>query len=199
MDREASGAAVQLPERRGAARQRLYSENDSHWGPLVPRWWHGAYTAAGGTAELHVLPPLGKDGHDVVALGVEHWRPLLDRFLTSLGYAPRALPPGAPRPTGFARLENIAAVPLVSPKCRELYATFLRQDVPRAFAIGRNGSCAYAAAQQDVMVKSAAHCAKLARLACKLYAVNDEVVWQPTASRQPARAGRTGRNRGAQR
>ena len=162
----------------------LYSENDRLWGPLVPRWWHGEYVAAGGTADLHMLPPLGEDGHGVVPLGGEHWRPLLDRFLTSLGYAPRGLPQGAPRPTGFAHLENISAVPLVSPKCRELYATFLRQDVPRAFAIGWNGSCAYAAAQQGVMVKSLAHCAELAKRACKLYAVNDEVVWKPPASRR---------------
>jgi dienelactone hydrolase len=169
----------------------LYSDNDRLWGPMVPRWWHGAYVAAGGTAELHILPPLGEDGHGVVALGSEQWRPLLDRFLTSLGYAPRRLPPGAPRPTGFARLDNVAAVPLVSRKCRKLYATFLRQDVPRAFVIGWNGSCAYAAAQQDVMAKSLAHCVKFAKRACKLYAVNDEVVWKPPASRRRARAAGT--------
>ena len=157
----------------------IYSENDRYWGSAVPRRWHAAYVAAGGTAALHMLPPLGEDGHDVIRLGGEHWRPLLDSFLTSLGYAPRKLPPGAPRPTGFAPLKNVAAVPLVSPRCRELYANFLQKDVPRSFAIGPNGSCAYFAGQHDVMAKSLARCAEFAKRACKLYAVNDEVVWKP--------------------
>jgi len=157
----------------------LYAENDRHWGPAVPRRWHAAYVAAGGTAEFHMLPPLGEDGHDVVALGGEHWRPLLDRFLASLGYAPRKAPPGAPRPTGYARVENVAALALVSPNCREIYATFLQKDVPRAFAIGPNGSCVYATGQPDVMVKSLGRCGEVATGACKLYAVNDDVVWVP--------------------
>jgi hypothetical protein len=58
-------------------------------------------------------------------------------------------------------------------------ATFLQKDVPRAFAIGPNGSCAYAAGQQDAMVKSLGRCAEVATGACSLYAVNDEVVWAP--------------------
>jgi dienelactone hydrolase len=156
----------------------LYSENDRFWGPTLPRLWHTAYVAAGGAAELHMLPPLGPDGHDVVALGGDHWRPLLDRFLTSLGYAPRKAP-GAPPPTGFARLDDIAAIPLVSPECRRIYATFLQKDIPRAFAIGPDGSCAFSHGRPDVMARSLARCAETAESACKLYAVNDEVVWRP--------------------
>ena len=157
----------------------FYSENDRYWGSRIPRQWHAAYVEAGGRAEFHMLPPFGEDGHDVVALGGEHWRPLLDRFLTSIGYGPRKLPPGAPQPTGFAALDDVAAVPLVSQQCREIYATFLKKDVPRAFAIGRNGSCAYYFGQQDVMAKSLARCLDYDKRPCRLYAINDEVVWQP--------------------
>jgi dienelactone hydrolase len=156
----------------------LYSENDRFWGPTLPRRWHTAYVAAGGVAELHMLPPLGQDGHDLMALGGDHWRPLLDRFLASLGYAPRKAP-GGPPPTGFARLDDVAAVPLISAECRQTYTNFLQKDIPRAFAIGPDGSCAFSAGRPDAMAKSLARCAEAAASACKLYAVNDDVVWRP--------------------
>jgi dienelactone hydrolase len=63
----------------------FYAENDRFWGAKLPRTWHAAYVEAGGTAELHMLPPLPGDGHGVVANGFEHWGPRLDRFLSSMG------------------------------------------------------------------------------------------------------------------
>jgi hypothetical protein len=157
----------------------FYAENDRYWGPSVPREWHASYVGAGGKAEFHMLPPLGEDGHNIISLGGEHWRPLLDRFLVSLGYAPRMPPPGAPPPSGFAPLEAVPPVARLSQKCRELYATFLGKEVPRAFAIAPNGGCAWFSGQLDVMGKSLARCQELTKLACKLYAVNDDVVWTP--------------------
>jgi dienelactone hydrolase len=157
----------------------FYAENDRYWGPRVPRTWHAAYVKEGGTAELHVLPPLGADGHDIVSLGGDLWRPMLDRFLVTLGYAPRKPPPDAPPPSGFAALEAPPTVSSISRRCREIYSDFLVKDVPRAFAIGPKGQCAYFAGQLDVIAKTMARCKEIAKTECKLYAVNDDVVWQP--------------------
>lgn len=160
----------------------LYSENDRYWGPRVPRDWHAAYIKAGGIAEFHMLPPLGDDGHNILNLGFERWRPLVDRFLVAAGYAPRKLPPDAPAPTGFAALEDTPAVSRISQRCRELYADFLKKDVSRAFAIGANGGCAYYAGQLDAMAKSLARCREVTKNECNLYAVNDAVVWSEPAT-----------------
>jgi dienelactone hydrolase len=159
----------------------FYSENDRLWGPRLPREWHTTYLKAGGRAEFHMLPAFGTDGHDMLALteATEHWRPLLDSFLVSIGYAPRKLSADAPAPTGFAALDDVGKVPLVSPRCRELYADFLKKDVQRAFAIGPNGACAYFAGQLGVMAKALARCADTAKAVCRLYAINDDVVWRP--------------------
>jgi hypothetical protein len=70
----------------------FYAENDRFWGAKLPRAWHAAYVEAGGTAEFHMLPPLPEDGHEIIGSGYEHWRPRLDHFLTSMGFAPRKLP-----------------------------------------------------------------------------------------------------------
>ena len=168
-----------------AARKRplpsiwIYSENDRLWGPRVPRDWHVAYVGAGGRAELHMLPPIGQDGHDIVDPGVTLWRPHLDRFLTTLGLDPRKPPPGSPPPSGFAGLEDVRSVPIVSNKGREGYKAFLEGDVPRAFAIGPDGSWTWVGGNPSAIEAVLARCRELAKTACKLYAVNDDVVWKP--------------------
>jgi hypothetical protein len=157
----------------------FYAENDGRYGPQVPRDWHAAFTRAGGKADLHVFPAIGEDGHDITALGATLWRPLLDRFLSEHGFSPRKPPPDSPPPSGFAPLQEIPSVSRLSARCREIYAEFLGKDVPRAFAIGPGGNCSYFAGQPDVIAKSLNRCRELGKQDCKLYAVNDDVVWQP--------------------
>jgi len=158
----------------------FYAENDRFWGAKLPRTWHTAYVGAGGTAEFHMLPPLREDGHGVVPYGFEHWPPRLDRFLSALGYAPRKLPWGAPQPTGFAPLERSPPVANLSAWCMGAYDRFLAlADLPRAFAISPNGGCTYSWGALDVMARTLARCHERYKEACKLYAVNDEVVWVP--------------------
>src|SRR5262249_52885316 len=141
----------------------FYAENDPLWGAKLPRAWHASYVEAGGTAEFNMLPPLAGDGHDVIRAGYRYWQPRLDGFLTSMGYAPRKLPPGAPQPTGFAPLEQSPPVPNLSASCLEFYDAFLKQDVPRAFAVSPKGGCASASSQPDVMARSLARCQESAK------------------------------------
>jgi len=157
----------------------FYAENDRFWGAKLARTWHGAYVEAGGTAEFQMLPPLQGDGHDVVAYGFQHWRSRLDAFLTSIGYAPRGLPWGAPQPTGFAPLNQPPPLANLLGWCRGAYDKFLQLDVPRAFAISTGGGCAYSWSALDVMARALAACQERYKEACKLYAVNDEVTWLP--------------------
>jgi invasion protein IalB/dienelactone hydrolase len=61
----------------------LYAENDSYFGPDIAKRMHEAFTAAGGNAEFHMLPPFGGDGHFLIdaAEGVPIWSPLVSKFL----------------------------------------------------------------------------------------------------------------------
>jgi hypothetical protein len=136
-----------------------------------------AYLKAGGTAELLMLPPLGNDGHDIIDPGIKLWRPQVDRFLTTLGFSPRKPPSGAPPPSSFANLEDVGSVPLVNDKGREGYKEFLESDVPRAFAIAANGAWAWVGGNRTALESVLARCGQVAKAACKLYAVNDDVVW----------------------
>ncbi|MDE5444263.1 dienelactone hydrolase [Bradyrhizobium sp. CSA207] len=61
----------------------FYIENDTFFGPALSKRMHDAFTAAGGRAEYHLMPPLGDEGHffigspDTIAI----WSPLVEKFL----------------------------------------------------------------------------------------------------------------------
>jgi dienelactone hydrolase len=61
----------------------IYSENDTFFGPELSRRMHEAYTTAGGSAEYHMLPPFGSDGHFLIdsADSIALWAPLVSAFL----------------------------------------------------------------------------------------------------------------------
>jgi pimeloyl-ACP methyl ester carboxylesterase len=61
----------------------IYAENDTFFGPALSKKMHEAYTSAGGSAEYHMLPPFGNDGHFLIgsADAIPLWAPLVSRFL----------------------------------------------------------------------------------------------------------------------
>ena len=61
----------------------IYVENDTFFGPDLSRRMHAAYTGAGGSAEYHLLPPFGSDGHFFIDSpdAIPQWSPLVSQFL----------------------------------------------------------------------------------------------------------------------
>jgi dienelactone hydrolase len=64
----------------------IYAENDSYFRPDLSKRLADAYRLAGGRAEYRLLPPVGKDGHDLIneREAVPLWAPLLERFLKAV-------------------------------------------------------------------------------------------------------------------
>jgi len=64
----------------------IYIENDTFFGPALSKRMHEAYTASGGSAEYHLLPPFGSDGHFLIDSpdAVPLWAPLVGSFLDNL-------------------------------------------------------------------------------------------------------------------
>jgi dienelactone hydrolase len=61
----------------------IYAENDTFFGPALSKKMHEAYTGAGGSAEYHMLPPFGNDGHFLIgsADAIPLWAPSVSQFL----------------------------------------------------------------------------------------------------------------------
>lgn len=97
-------------------------------------------------------------------------------------------------PTQFAKLEDAQAIPSVSSNCRDRYEAWLTHASPKAFAVGPKGNCGYTwgvraptAANPDLLKDPAERalvsCTRQGHGACKLYAIDDAVVWAPVSQK----------------
>jgi dienelactone hydrolase len=61
----------------------FYIENDTFFGPELSKRMHAAYTGAGGSAEYHLMPPFGNEGHFFIGSpdAIPQWSPLVSQFL----------------------------------------------------------------------------------------------------------------------
>ena len=68
----------------------LYAENDQFFAPSLSHRMYVAYTDAGAPAAYHLVPAVGSDGHQLIALkaGVPLWKDTVESFLKTLGVLP---------------------------------------------------------------------------------------------------------------
>ena len=187
----------------------FYGDNDSYWGPELPKVMHARYTAAGGKAKLMsfgIFEPGDAHGMFGHRAGLDIWLKPVEEFLRSIDMpvtvVPRTLSPTQKAALGpllntslreahpasrFAALAAVEAVPLVSDHCREIYRKWVAYEVPKAFAIGPTGQCGSSTSvtppkpgmPTDPAQRALATCEQIAKGACKLYAIDDDVVWKP--------------------
>jgi dienelactone hydrolase len=155
----------------------LYWRNDLSWGEQWPQRWAQAWREGGAPMTFHLLDAVGLDGHSGISIDMDRWVPLVETFLAQYGFTR----PGTierPRASGFAALNEVNRLP-GGPVARELYERrFLAAKPPRAFAIGPQGASGWAAGDW-AMGRALGLCQGRSGLACKLYAVDDDVVWAP--------------------
>jgi dienelactone hydrolase len=157
----------------------LYAENDKYWGAEWPRRWHAAYTMSGGKAEMTMFPPVGEDGHRLIDQGFALWRPVVDGFAAGLGFPPPRSAK-APPASNYAHVSDTSKLPFVKDSVKsDGYRKFLDADVPRAFAVSPGGAWGWRSGVADAMDQALANCAQRKTRQCRLYAVDDTVVWQP--------------------
>ena len=156
----------------------MYSENDKYFNPKNSRAWFDAFTKAGAKAEFKLMPPFGDDGHALLMSANDLWQPVVDEFLARHGFTtPGAM--GKPAVTGLGKAPDAAAVPLISAKQRdETYQKYLAAKSPKAAALGSGGRLGYASGD-DAMSNALGICQRRTGLPCKLYAVDNDVVWVP--------------------
>jgi len=165
----------------------FYGDNDSYFGPTTFRLMHQAYTSSGGRAKLVAFGKFGRDAHLMFSslAGRGIWQPEVSAFLQQLGLPYEVTRPqyanpssvAVPPRTDFAPLYTLESVPHVREKGRAGYAAFLAKDFPRAFALAPNGAWASASGDTDPHKRALDSCNKDGQGACKLYAVDDVVVW----------------------
>lgn len=161
----------------------FYGANDQHFGPDLASRMYDAYVQAGGHARLVAYGAFKKDAHGMSGSrdGVKIWWPETEKFLKELGMPTEpvvALSDEIKIPkTEYATVDNINAVPYLKGDAREHYREFLTKSYPRAFAVSPSGAWSWAEDGDDPAEQVLADCQKHSSQPCKLYAVDNNVVW----------------------
>jgi dienelactone hydrolase len=159
-----------------------YAENDQYFNVDTTRGWYKRFSAGGAPAEYVLQPAFGNDGHylfsDVV--GVRHWLPTVERFLSAHGVPFERLDSGDPAGQPLLAVTKLPNVK--SDSCHNLYRAFLESPGPRAYAVSGDGHCGFAGGVRNANEKAVRQCQKASGGSCALYAVDGEVVWKQPAT-----------------
>jgi len=176
------GASARLPS------LWFYGDNDSFFPPFV---WQSAferYTKAGGQAELVAFGSFGTDSHGLFGsrAGLPIWLPKVIAAMAAAGLPTEVLhempvPVDLPAPPAsqFAALDAIDKLPLAGEAVRTAYSAWLAAEAPKAFAIlpGKRGWGSAWGGDRPI-ARAMANCERRVKEPCKLYAVDDKVVWR---------------------
>jgi dienelactone hydrolase len=161
----------------------MYGANDSYFGPELVNRMHGAFTAAGGHAQLVAYGPFKHDAHTMLGSrdGQPVWQPEVDKFLAHIGMPVKAVyavaEPPPQRKTNFAALDDAGAIPYLPERGREQYRAFLKKDSPRAFAVSSSGAWGWAEEGENPNERALAACNSASKQPCQLYTVDNDIVW----------------------
>src|SRR5437868_8699688 len=161
-----------------------YSENDLFFSPKVSRGWFDRFNAYGAGGEYALQPAFGKDGHYLFGdtLGVRYWLPTVESFLARHGVAFTRLDSTDPERAPLLALDRVPNIK--SDSCKGLYRAFLESPGPRAYAVSADGRCGFAGGLQDAKGVAMRQCGNVAKDGCKLYAVDDAVIWKESIAGQ---------------
>jgi dienelactone hydrolase len=161
----------------------MYGVNDSLFGPALVERMHTAFVRAGGSAQLVSYGAFKRDSHGMIASrdGEKIWWHETERFLKKIGMPTSEVHAvnGAPvlPKTGFAAVDDIEAVPYLREGGRAAYREYLQKMTPRAFALSPSGAWCWAEEGEDPDARALATCESKSDQPCKLYSVDDYVVW----------------------
>lgn len=183
-------AAAEYGEKTRIPSLWFYGDNDSYFSPSTWRPMFERYRAGNPQTELVAFGSFGNDAHSLFGsrAGESIWQPRLIEFMAKLGLPTEVVQPSSgsstaartlPRDSGYSSIHEIDAVPCESERCRDDYRAFLEQTSPRAFASdGR--AWGWASGTTDHAERALQTCNKNAASGdCRLYAVDNRVVWIP--------------------
>jgi pimeloyl-ACP methyl ester carboxylesterase len=149
----------------------------------LARQWHDAYVSQGAKVETVDVGRFMTDPLEMFVRPevIPDWTSRIDAFLRRIGMPAREifaeyLPHPWPKPSHFADVTNIAAVPWIKEKGRQNYEHFLTLQAPRAFVISPGGISATSAGGFDPLAHAEALCATR-HVVCVPYALDDDVVF----------------------
>lgn len=172
----------------------LYGANDSLFEPQLVARMHDAYVGAGGQARLVEYGAFKRDAHGMLASrdGEKIWWRETEAFLKQIGMPTEERYAVVAQPTlpnsDFAKLDDVDAVPYMGELGRTGYREYLARLTPRAFAVSANGAWCWAEEGEDPDARALATCEKKGKQPCRLYSIDEKVVWRADPAAAPRSA-----------
>jgi dienelactone hydrolase len=167
----------------------IYGDNDSVWSANLAKRMYAGYVAHGAPAQMVDFGDYKNDAHRLVVDrdGVRIWWPSVETFLERIGMPTRVQyqvqDEAIPHDTGYAAIDSVSAVPYLDAAGRAAYRQFLDQYPTRAFAVSASGAWSWAEGGDNPMSVALANCSKEnGNSPCRLYAVDNHVVWNDKSS-----------------
>jgi dienelactone hydrolase len=170
----------------------MYGQNDSLFGPELVARMHDAFEQAGGKAQLVEYAAFKRDAHGMLASrdGEKVWLADTMRFLERVGMPTKVVykvpEPPMPQATNFAKIEDVESVPFLSENGKRAYAEYLTKMTPRAFAVSPSGAWCWAEEGEAPEARALATCSAKSDKPCRLYSVDEHVVWNPDLAEKAA-------------
>lgn len=161
----------------------FYGKNDKYFNHDIAFKMHTAYVSSGGNAKLIAYDTFKKDAHGMIGSrdGIKVWWPETEKFLQQINMPTQvtvAIAEDLPIPgTDYASIDNIEAIPYLQESGREAYRAFLGKSSPKAFAVSPSGVWSWAEDGENPVERVLSICQRTSALPCKLYAVDNYVVW----------------------
>jgi hypothetical protein len=165
----------------------FYGDNDSFFPRTVSDPMFEQYSKGNPNAQLVTFGQFENDSHLLFTrqTGRAIWEPHLEKFLQSIDMpfqvvnsqyraSPKMM---TPSPSGFAGISQVDQVPHINHSGKQAYNLFLEKPNPRAFAISQAGNFGWEYGTDDPLKGALSKCEKNAKSSCKLYAVDNQVVW----------------------
>ncbi|MFN7835721.1 MAG: dienelactone hydrolase family protein [Burkholderiaceae bacterium] len=163
----------------------FYGENDSYFGPALSAEMYNAFHGSGGQAELIRYASFKQDAHKMFGdpEGLDIWLPKTLAAMQKQGLPTQVRfvsgsSQSRPAGSGFARIDVADKLPFLRDNGRIAYSVFLKHKAPRAFALSDSGAWGWAAGDDESLQRALHNCNRYSKQACRLYAVDDEVVWR---------------------
>jgi len=165
----------------------FYGDNDSYFSRDVSDAMFKNYQKGNPKSQFVAYGLFGSDSHGLFTNrdGRVIWEPYLTKFLVSINmpskvingkYAPTP-PTPYPSKSDFAPIGDIDKVPYIKENGKEAYRLFLTKSFPRVFVISEKGNYAWEFGGEDPIDGALTRCESRANMKCKVYAVDDFVVW----------------------
>lgn len=164
----------------------FYGDTDALFPPTTWRAMFANYTGHGGKAEIIDVGSSFTDSHQFLGdpSAAAKWMPQVDALLARVGLPatllfPDYLPPAYPPPSGFAAVTDVDKVPFLSEQGKESYRKWLAHPTPRVLAISPAGKMTASFGGFDPASSALRNCVGTGGAMCRLYAVDNDVVWRP--------------------